>query len=121
MNQQYFDFTSFQSAIDAERKTRRYSWKAVSEESGVTRSTISRLSTGRRINVDNLCGLAIWAGISLKPFFIEDDDVNEPSTLTKVAIALHNDPDLNQYEVKVAETVITALYEYIKHGPAPIG
>ena len=43
-----FDFDAFYGALSATVAARETSWKKVSEETGVSQSTLSRMSKGRR-------------------------------------------------------------------------
>ena len=49
-----FDADGFYAALDAERRSRRYTWKRVADESRVSASTLTRMAQGRRPDVDSL-------------------------------------------------------------------
>ena len=52
-----FDVAALHSALDAQRRSRRLTWKDVATESGVSASTLTRLSQGRQPDVKcRLCG-----------------------------------------------------------------
>ena len=54
-----FDVSALQAALDGERIARGLTWKDVAIESGVSASTLSRLSQGKRPDVDSLTALKI--------------------------------------------------------------
>ena len=55
-----FDVASLHAALDSERVSRRITWKDVSAASGVSASTLTRLSQGKRPDVDSLAALTAW-------------------------------------------------------------
>ena len=57
-----FDADGFYSALDAERRSRRYTWKRVADESRVSASTLTRMAQGRRPDIDGLAALVAWSG-----------------------------------------------------------
>ena len=46
-----FDVTALHAAMDSERRSRRLTWKDVAAQSGVSASTLTRLSQGRQPDV----------------------------------------------------------------------
>ena len=63
-----FDAEAFYSAIDAERRSRRQTWKLVAEEARVSASTLTRMAQGRRPDVDSMAALIAWSGLSADMF-----------------------------------------------------
>ena len=63
-----FDVTALHAALDSERRARRLAWKDVALQSGVSASTLTRLSQGRRPDVNSLAALTGWLGISADRF-----------------------------------------------------
>ena len=49
-----FDVESFYAALDSHRQAKGLTWREVSEQSGVSQPTLSRLSQGKRPDVDGL-------------------------------------------------------------------
>ena len=46
-----FDGDAFYAALDGERQARQFTWRRVAEESGVSASTLTRISQGKRPDV----------------------------------------------------------------------
>ena len=63
-----FDFTSFYKALSTTVAGRDISWKTVSEETGVSQSTLSRMSKGRQPDAASLTALCAWSGMNLRRF-----------------------------------------------------
>ena len=59
-----FDFAAFYKALGATVAVRDISWKAVSEQTGVSQSTLSRMSKGRQPDAASLTALSAWSGIN---------------------------------------------------------
>ena len=59
----HFDFTAFYRALSATVVARDTNWKMVSEQTGVSQSTLSRMSKGRQPDAASLTALAAWSGI----------------------------------------------------------
>ena len=53
-----FDFRAFYKALSATVGARDISWKTVSEETGVSQSTLSRMSKGRQPDAASLTALS---------------------------------------------------------------
>lgn len=63
-----FDLNAFFAALDAERQARRFTWKKVAEEAEMSASTLTRISQGKRPDVDTLAALCTWSGLSADNF-----------------------------------------------------
>ena len=61
-----FDGDAFYAALDGERQARQFTWRRVAEESGVSASTLTRISQGKRPDVDSLAALSAWSGLDVE-------------------------------------------------------
>ena len=68
-----FDAAALFDALDAERIVRDVSWKAISEEIGVSVSTIKRTKLGGRMEVDGMIAMVTWLGVPVETFVRETD------------------------------------------------
>ena len=57
-----FDFAAFYKALSATVASRDISWKVVSEQTGVSQSTLSRMSKGRQPDAASLTALVCVVG-----------------------------------------------------------
>ena len=103
-----FDITGFHAALDAQRVAKGLNWKEVSEESGVSASTLTRMSQGRRPDIDGLALLLAWSGLDASNFLPE---TNSPEPLAQIAANLRADRNLKPESAKALEEIIKIAYE----------
>lgn len=107
-----FDVAALHAAIDSQRRTRQLSWKEVAAESGVSASTLTRLSQGRRPDVNSLSALTSWLGIAADQF-MRKQEINRfgsASPLALISSIIYNDPNLNRESATALEEMIKATY-----------
>jgi transcriptional regulator with XRE-family HTH domain len=110
-----FDGEAFFAALDAERASRRLTWKKVAEQSRVPASTLTRMSQGRRPDVDSLAALCIWSGLSADSFSrTEGSKPSTASPLAQVATLLRADPNLSKEGVQALEAIIKTTYQQMR-------
>lgn len=113
-----FDNEAFFAALDAERQSRRLTWKKVAEQAKVPASTLTRMSQGRRPDVDSLAALCTWAGLSAEKFSRGASKAAAPSPLTQVTTLLRADPNLSPEGVAALEAIIKAAYQQFRQKPS---
>ena len=89
-----FDFEAFYKALSATVAARDISWKTVSEKTGVSQSTLSRMSKGRRPDAASLTALSAWSGVN--PVDFTAAPKNSPEPVAMVARLLRADPNLDE-------------------------
>ena len=91
-----FDAEAFRAALDAQRQSRSLTWKQVATESGVSASTLTRMSQGKRPDVDSLAALTRWAGLSADDF-VRGSGVEpvKAAPLAMISTYLRGDPQLS--------------------------
>ena len=109
-----FDAEAFYAALDAERRSRRYTWKQVAEEAQVSASTLTRMAQGRRPDVDSLAALVAWAGLSADHFVGNNRPAPEPGTLTMISTYLKSDPQLTAEAAEALDQLVKATYERMR-------
>lgn len=112
-----FDFLSFHRALVATVAARGVSWKAVSEETGVSQSTLSRMATGRQPDAASLTAIAAWSGLNPVDFYGLKPREAEP--LAMVGTLLRSDPRLDAEGADALEAIIKAAYERFRHSTPP--
>ena len=103
-----FDIVGFHAALDAHRVAKGLNWKEVSEQSGVSASTLTRMSQGRRPDIDGLALLLAWSGLDASNFL---PGANSPEPLAQIAANLRADKNLNPESAKALEEIIKIAYE----------
>ena len=107
-----FDFAAFYRALSSTVAARDTSWKAVSDQTGVSQSTLSRMSKGRQPDAASLMALSAWSGIN--PVDFTAAPKNDPEAVAMVYRLLRADPDLDEDGADALEAIITTAYERLK-------
>lgn len=110
-----FDVSALHSALDSERLARNLNWKDVSAQSGVSASTLTRLSQGRRPDVDSLAALSKWLGMSADRFMgARARAFGAASPLTQISAIIREDPNLNSDAAVALEELVKATYARLR-------
>ena len=109
---QDFDFSAFYKTLSATVAARNASWKDVSEQTGVSQSTLSRMSKGRQPDASSLMALSAWAGIN--PVDFTNAPKHDPEAVALVSRLLRADPNLDENGADTLEAIIAAAYERLK-------
>ncbi len=109
-----FDADGFYSALDAERRSRRYTWKRVADESRVSASTLTRMAQGRRPDIDGLAALVAWSGLSADSFVRDDQAKSEAEPLAMISTYLRSDANLTPEAAEALDQLVKATYERMR-------
>ena len=110
-----FDGEAFFAAIDAQRAACRLTWKKVAEQAEVPASTLTRMSQGRRPDIDSLAALCEWSGLKAEDFYRGDRSIHrEPEPLAQLTAHLRADPKLTKEGAQALETLIKTAYEQFR-------
>lgn len=113
-----FDGEAFFAALDAERVSRGLTWKKVAEQARVPASTLTRMSQGRRPDVDSLAALCTWSGLAAGNFSRTGDSKPEgASPLAQLTTLLRADPNLSKEGVQALEAIIKTAYQQMRKQP----
>jgi transcriptional regulator with XRE-family HTH domain len=110
-----FDASAFFSALDAQRASRRLTWKDVAAQSGVSASTLTRMAQGRRPDVDSLAALATWSGLIADDYIrANETEKNQPEPLAMISTHLRADKNLSEEGAIAIEEVVKAAYARLR-------
>lgn len=111
-----FDVSALHAALDSERRSRRLTWKDVAAESGVSASTLTRLSQGRRPDVNSFAALTGWLGMSADHFMggARAQQFGTASPLAQISSIIHRDPNLSSEGSTALEELIRATYARLR-------
>ena len=109
-----FDAEAFYSALDAERRSRRQTWKLVAKEARVSASTLTRMSQGRRPDVDSMAALIAWSGLSADMFVRDARATPGPSSLSLISSSLKSDPQLTPEAAEALDELMKVTYERMR-------
>lgn len=107
-----FDFKAFYKALCATVTARDITWKTVSEQTGVSQSTLSRMSKGRQPDAASLTELCAWSGIN--PVEFTASPKKDPEPVATMSRLLRADPNLDESGADALEAIITTAYERLK-------
>lgn len=93
-------------------------WRKMAEQSGVSASTLTRLSQGKRPDVDGLASLCRWASLSADDFIHTEgeEDRSKPSALSRALMLFRADPNLKPDQAKALEKILQSAYEGLRSG-----
>lgn len=110
-----FDGEAFFAAIDAARLSKDLTWKKVAEKAGVPASTLTRMSQGKRPDLDSLAKLCQWSGLKADDFMRGEGKTKKtPDKLAQITTHLRADPKLSKEGAIALETLIKAAYEQFR-------
>ena len=107
-----FDFFAFYKALSATVTARNTNWKTVSEQTGVSQSTLSRMSKGRKPDAASLTALSAWSGIN--PIDFTTAPKNNPEPVAMISRLLRADPNLDDDAADALEAIIKTAYDSLK-------
>ena len=110
-----FDGEAFFAAIDGHRKALDLTWKKVAEQAEVPASTLTRMSQGRRPDVDSLAALCAWSGLKAENFIRGDHKKQrQAEPLAQITAHLRADPKLSKEGAKALEVLIKTAYQQFR-------
>ncbi len=107
----FFDSDAFFSVLDSQRQSKKFSWKKVAEESGVSASTLTRIAQGKHPDVDSLGALCDWAGTDATKFFKKTHVRRSADPLAEITANLRADKKLSPEGAKAIETMLKVAYD----------
>src|SRR6266496_6240155 len=90
-----FDAKAFYGALAATVSARSKTWKQVAVETGVSASTLTRMSQGRRPDAGSLAALSAWAGLNPSDFVDAPYKGTRPEAMAQISTLLRSDPSLD--------------------------
>ena len=110
-----FNVKMFQSALENVRVSQGLTWKQVAEKSGVSASTLTRISQGKRPDVDSLSALIRWSTLDSRRFVGQpDESADGRDSLAEIGFHLRADKSLTPEAVDIMEAMIKAAYQQIR-------
>lgn len=115
-NKQEFDAAGFYSGLERAVRVRKVTWKDVSNETGVSQTTLTRMGQGRRPDAASLAALSAWAGINPADYVPRTfpHRQTEEQTLDKVALLFRQDAQLSDDARKKLEAIVETAYNALK-------
>ncbi len=113
-----FDAEGFYSALAATVVARDVTWKQVSQDTGVSTTTLTRMSQARRPDAASLAALSAWAAINPADFvqLENSNDARRPEPLAQITTLLRNDRRLKPDAAKALDVMIRTAYGQLRKG-----
>jgi transcriptional regulator with XRE-family HTH domain len=115
MSKTEFDLKSFYQSLNDRRQELKYSWKKVSDLTGLSPSTLTRMGQGRKPDIDGLASLANWANLDLSDFYqSENKPKKNRESLSEIRALLKADAKLKTRDVEILDALITSAYKQMR-------
>lgn len=109
-----FDSDAFYSALNVVRLSRQMTWKDVAEEVGVAASTLTRMSQGKKPDVNGLAALLKWSHLKAETFIRGGVSKKKAEPLAEITALLRADPNLSKPSAKLIEDLVVRTYNQLK-------
>lgn len=109
-----FDNGAFYRAIEMVVQIRKKSWKQVALETGVSASTLTRMSQGRSPDAASMAALSAWAGINPSDFVEAPYKMATTEAMPQISALLRSDPRLDTRSAEAIEAILQAAYERMR-------
>jgi len=106
-----FDSQAFYRALEAAVTARRLTWKQVAGETGVSASTLTRMSQGRQPDAASLAALSAWAGLNPSDFVQAAYKAPRSESIAQISTLLRSDPNLDVDSAEALEAIVRTAYE----------
>jgi transcriptional regulator with XRE-family HTH domain len=117
-NKQEFDADGFYQALERSVRTRKASWKDVSQQTGISQTTLTRMAQGRRPDAASMAALSAWAGINPANYVSSKVPRFAGSqTLDQVALLFRQDAQLSDDARSKLESIVESAYNALKAAP----
>jgi hypothetical protein len=120
MTAKEFDNEAFYAALERSVKDRGATWKALSQVTGVSQTTLTRMGQGRKPDAASLATLSAWAKINPAHYVagIDHAESEGPSTLEQIALAVRRDVRLSDAAKQQLMTIVESTYGALATPPA---
>lgn len=108
-----FDGQAFYSALASRVESKSLTWKQVSQSTGVSASTLTRMAQGKRPDASSLAALAAWSGLNPAEF-VEGVESPKQDFVAEFAALLRAQKDLSGDAKKAIEGLVKTAYEQLK-------
>src|ERR1700722_7369564 len=100
-----FDGDAFYRALETTVQARDVSWKDVSDATGVSASTLTRMAQGRRPDAASLAALSAWAGLNPSDFVHAPYKTAGSEPMARISTLLRTDPNLDPHSAEAVEAI----------------
>lgn len=119
MNRPRLDVQALYDALDQQRRKKKLSWRQVAAGAGVSPSTLSRMTKGKRPDVDSFAALVDWLGAPAGAFFRGPSGESvaiRGETLAVLSTHLRADKNLSPKTVDALQDLLGAVERLMDSG-----
>jgi transcriptional regulator with XRE-family HTH domain len=109
-----FNGDAFYRALENTVTARSKTWKQVSQDTGVSASTLARMAQGRRPDAASLAALSAWAGLNPSDFVTAPYKPTQAEPMAQISTLLRTDPNLEAEAAEAVEAIVRAAYERLR-------
>ena len=112
-----FDGEAYYAALARTVDAREFTWKQVSQATGVSQSTLTRMSQGKRPDAASLAALSAWSGLNPADYVegIEETKPAEAEFSLEFAALLRAQSDLSSDAKTALESIVKTAYETLRN------
>jgi transcriptional regulator with XRE-family HTH domain len=89
-------------------------WKKLADEAGVSQSTLTRMSQGRRPDVDSFAALLSWSGLEAEDFLVKETSREGSEPLAEISVLLRRDSNLSEEAASALDELVKATYQRLR-------
>ena len=118
MTRPHLDVQALRDALDQQRRTKKFSWRQVAGEAGISHSTLSRMTQGKRPDVDSFAALVNWLGVPADTFLrvasgdaitVRPETAVRHETLAVLSTHLRADKNLSAQTIDALQDLLGAV------------
>ena len=109
-----FDGDAFYRALEGQVNAKGKTWKQVSDETGISASTLTRMAQGRRPDAASLAALSAWAGLNPSDFVTAPYATRTRESISQISSLLRSDPNLDARSAETVDAIVRAAYERLR-------
>jgi transcriptional regulator with XRE-family HTH domain len=103
------------AALDSKRRAQNLSWRQLAGEAGVSQSTLTRMTQGKRPDVDTFASLLRWLGMPAEDFLVGERPKSKkslgPHPVAVLSAHFRANKDLSPEALEAVESLIQAAYK----------
>jgi transcriptional regulator with XRE-family HTH domain len=109
------DVEALVSALDSKRRAEGISWRQLAAKSGVGQSTLTRMTQGKRPDVDTFASLVRWLGMPAEDFLVSEKSRSkksgEPHPVAVLSAHFRAKKELSPAALQAVEELVLAAYK----------
>jgi transcriptional regulator with XRE-family HTH domain len=114
------DVSALYDTLDKAREEREISWRELARQTGVSPSTLTRMSNGKRPDVNGLAALVRWLGMPAEKFIRTVETApkrrtpSRPATMAAITAVLRADRNLSDHDADYIQQALEAAYKFVR-------